>query len=453
MLKFKSHQHLGCLLAVSCTLCTGPLGWLAHVAWLVVAIYCALDIRYMVGAIFFYSTFFIPIGFAQNFIFSVKHFHLIMVITTVIQLVRGTFWETLQSGLKGASRFAAVILIVAIALMSNLMHVRSMSAVRIGANLMLTFCSVVFLFGLIDGYLYRLKIGILSYIYGFSVQSVIGYLNDFAGTTFLKIQLIHNDHLGVFFAMTFFLCIPFAMTEKSRIKRWCYIFLASVIFAGLAYTCTRTAWVSVVVITAAMYVAVQCLASKSRYLKIFNVRFWLLGCLIVALLGHLLIATNFLDYAIERWKGILAPLHAYYWQYAMSDNNFGFFGIFRLQQFYSLKAILKSHLFFGVGFTNEVIGYHSLYFTILGASGITGMAVFVSFVYKIFRQYSRSIAETRSFKTLIVKVSVLASFAVWLLCSFMQTLLLQYAVWTNVLMVIYFAVHTNKKISFLSWKS
>ena len=58
-----------------------------------------------------------------------------------------------------------------------------------------------------------------------------------------------------------------------------------------------------------------------------------------------------------------------YWHYTFTDTqNFGFLGIFRLNQLYDLGAILRQSPLIGVGFTRQVVDFHSLYFTFLRVS-------------------------------------------------------------------------------------
>lgn len=411
--------------------------WLsmAHLAWLVLAILFALDIRYAFYSIFFFASFFHPSGFLKDLPFSLKHLHIAFFLLIVIQMLEKKFTTALKTGFKENVYFYPLWAIAGIALMAALIRHGEAKTLFLTAN----FISILFMFNYLYGAMKEfpglVKSALLFFLFGAALQCLIAFANFLTGRYWWNIVLIHNNHLGVLSAVSLFYGMAYAFSEKSKVRVAAASACSAIIFLSLIFSCSRTAWLSFaggylfLVVTQKFYS--RRAARSTAWLKFLAAAVVLWGGFLMA--GH---ANQAVKERVDQVVG-LKEMNAWKYSLIIDRQNSGFLGNLRRNQVRQFKKIMKDHFAIGLGFTHQITDFHSLYLTILAATGIMGFALFVFFWFQIFRDLHFSL-RSASPADFLYKTGSFAAMVTWLLVSGLENRLLQYPVWTNLFMALLF---------------
>ncbi len=421
------------LAALFMALASGKYLWVSRIGWAVLPILYVVDFRYAVCSIFFFATFFQPSGFLPDLFFTVKHFHVALGFAGLVQFVHGSFFSTVHEGLRRSRLLRPIGAVLVISLLPLFHPWPSVQTLKLTANFATVLLGVIYLCGIVTApWMYRE--GILFFLFGLATQVVMGLGHDLMLSNPVSGELIHNNHTGILLAFSIFYAIPLCMPPSNTWQRALAIFCLAVLFAGLAFSCTRTAWISFMTGFAIFFYQVQRHSKLQKFRKrVLRLGLLFIGVLAVAAMNELAI--------ISRLKDVAVLFNPDAWNHTFSDSqNFGFFGSFRLMQIFDLQGLLRTNGLFGVGFTHEIVGYHGFLFTLLGASGFAGLGLFLYFMRNLFHGLRTSMRSASEPQLVLIHISIFCALAVWFLCSFMETLFLQYSVWINVVSAIY-AIH------------
>lgn len=426
--------------ALFLTLLKGPHAPIARGAWVALTVLFTLEPTYRIIAIFFFSAFFMPSGIYPNSLFTIKHFHIAIMISLLVDVFRGSFVATLQKALpmaKNLSPLFAILLIGALPLVKLPVNWLSL---KLTGNFALVLISLICWRAILCKNLSSIRIGTSFFVWAICLQIANGMRHDLLFPDPFSYRILHNNHLAVLAAIAAFHALGLVLTSKSwreGILHWTSL---AVIFLGLVYSCSRTAWLGFGV---SFFMLGYATLSNPRFQpSVHKISLVLvIGVLMFAgvLIGQALMNKQVLHRIFE--LGQLMSQKT--WEYTLNDTqNFGFLGIFRLQQLYFLWGILKPHPLTGIGFTHDVIGFHGFYFTILGASGFLGLLIFAFYIRNTFKTVILAMNHPNDYRALIFYITVFSSLSAWLLCSFMESLFLQYGFWIN--LVLLNAISTNQ---------
>ncbi len=413
----------------------GSLLSMAHLAWLILAIFFALDLSYAVYSVFFFASFFHPSGFLKDLFFSIKHLHIAFFLLAAVQIFQNRFLPTWKKAFQSAPYFYLLFAICGIALASGIAHHESWKTFSLTANFAANLLMLTYLFGVLRQNPRLIKTSILFFLIGISIQSSIAFANLLTGKYWWNIVLIHNNHLGVLSAMSLFYGLAYGFTEKNKARLVLIWTCIAIIFMGLIFSCSRTAWLSFGAGYLFLMVSQQFYSGKARY-KVPWFKFLIAGVLIW---GAFQASGNLNPAVKERVEQVVGLKEANAWKYTffIDHDNFGFLGSFRKDQVKRFLKIMKKHPFFGEGFTHEITDFHSLYLTILAGSGIAGFVIFLFFWFWVFKDFHRALTVDGQTHFLF-KVSSLAAIITWFLVSGLENRLLQYPVWTDLFIAFLF---------------
>lgn len=117
------------------------------------------------------------------------------------------------------------------------------------------------------------------------------------------------------------------------------------------------------------------------------------------------------------------------------DPNGGMFGE-RFVQLRSVKELFLAHPFFGEGWTNRVISFHGLFYTMLTGTGLAGFSLFIYFLYRLFRALWRALKRDPDAATAVLGIALFCSLTDWLLHCLMDTYFLQFHIWLMLAMAL-----------------
>jgi len=414
------------------------------VLWLLLGFVCLYHFRSAVNTVFFFSAFFAGSGFFQNPLVTVKHFHIGLALLILAGILRWK-WVLRTAKENWRSRLVFIFWIIVIAISAtSLWRVGEgwEQGLRTTGNLFLTLMCASFLSILLSPE--DAIHGLAFLVLGTCVRGASGLLS-YCGIPgfYLNEILIFNNHIAFYLTTALFCLLPFIAVTKERWVKICYILTFYFLFFLLVLTCSRTSYLSFVI-------GLMCFVLVGRRFNVkglSELKFVLFLLLLVCLGGTLVLwikvyyfpvevplAQPSLGYLIHvvgvRLKSILNLFLPYYWERVLVDKeNFGFLGYHRMDQFQVVGEILKDHWILGIGLLRRVTDFHSLYLTLLGATGIIGLGSFLAFCYYWMRQLLRSIVPLDA-KTNIFRVALLSCMVNWLATSLMETYFLQFNIWT-----------------------
>jgi len=424
-------------LSLCLTLLTGKYLGYSLIGWALLACLYGRDVKYAVYSIFFFSAFFHPSGFLPDFFFSIKHFHIAFALMFAVHLSQGKIIPAFQQGLRRSTSLYPILAMLAIAGLAGL---HDEKALRVVANFSFTFLAFIYLSGLLSKDRHLLRGGLFLFLVGIALQITAGIYGLLSQSPVLGISLLHHNHLAIFAAFSTLYGLAFVLSSKGMLVRWLSLGLTGMLGVGIVLTCSRTAIASSFLVGLLFLSLLYTIPPRDSVKKIYFRRLGIAAAVLISLAFFSMIQLEIAPYFYDRLKSIPALLHGYYWHYALQDHqNFGFFGKFRMTQFLQIGEILKNHFVFGVGFTNPVVGFHCLYLTILGGTGVVGLFLFVYFCRNVFQALSRAMGQCQNPRDLIFLISAFCAFVTFLFCSFMETLFLQFSIWLNVFACLFFA--------------
>lgn len=410
---------------------TGEYLWVATLSWAVLIALSVVSFSYIIFSIFFFASFFTSAGFFPHLFFTIKHFHIALLIAALIEMFRTTLWNTLREGIRKSKTLWPAWGILALSLLPLFHSLPSAATLKLSLNFVTVLLSLTYVLGLVsDGALLRQSL--IFFILGVASQLVYGIIHDYLYPLPFANHLLHNNHLGVFAALTLFYAFPLMLISRKEI-RWQrpVSFICSLALgAGLLYSCTRIAWLSFLL---SFIVFVTLLYGHEKKNK--GRKSLIVYCLL-CLAGMIAIASVY-EPVFQRLRYLDALVSWKAWHYTFHDQqNFGFFGINRLNQLYSLNHLFPHHGLFGIGFEHEILDFHGLYFTLLGGSGLAGLLLFFYFMRNLFHRLLAALKEPQDHEIFYLRAGAFCALLVWFLSSLMETLFLQYGIWFSAVIVI-----------------
>jgi len=417
------------VVALSLTLGQNAWLWVARIGWTLLAILYAVDMRYAVYSIFFFSAWFHPTGFYPALPFTLKHFHLAVFLTLFINIIKNGFLHNLMHGFKRGGVFYPILLMILIGIINLTRFGVAPSALRIPANILLVIFSMIYLGGLKTESKFSLPTAILFFTVGVSMRALMGFHNTLFRSSYFDQFLLHDNHLATLSAFAIFYAIGLFTSATSLGKRCFTLLLSLILFASILASCSRSAWFGFIVGFMVFLVTIYGVRQKGIG--------WQLS---ICISLFLVLIVLFAHYSVNVWERIShlpQLLDPDYWALTVNDKrNFGFLGIQRLHQYRFLKDVLTHHGGVGIGFVKEAVDIHGLYFAILASTGIAGFLLFLFSIQLLLRRLIRSIFHPLSLPTgsvFLLRISALAALCVWLAISFMETSFVQFSTWINLL--------------------
>lgn len=415
------------------TLCTGPYFWFARIGWMLLGLLIAVHIEFGLMAIFFFSVFFIPAGFLLKLPFTLKHFHIAVLITAVARALQGDLKEDLRRAYSFALPLFPIFILLALNAMNFLRLGLPVSTLKTSANLALVLSLCAYTGGILQNEMRSRGSSFFIQtaeflIFGTSVQVLIAFTNQYAGTRFFDLNLAHNNHLGMLCAfISFYAIFSFINSSPNSVKKLFSFANLAVIFLGLVGALSRTSWFTFwIALCVYLYHAKKNPGSVPREKQSQFVHRYIILLYIFVLINLL-----FLDKAVYERFTTLPQLFSWeYWKITINDTqNFGFLGFYRLRDWQLALSCLAANPGFGCGLTHAVNDIHGLYFLILGATGIAGMIVFTYFIWSFCcRIFPGRNGEGEFY---FLRLSIFCASLIWMMASFMETFYLQFFLWIN----------------------
>jgi hypothetical protein len=438
------------ILALFGTLAEGNYFALARISWILLSLLFMMNSSMIVYAAFFFAAFFHGSGFAPDFIFTLKHFHIALCLGCVVRLLNGVVWD-LTLIRRILLYFMPFILIIFIGFLNYLSISPILTSLRSPLNLSLTMvCSGILVFLLLDKSQYDPKHeivnkAILFFCGGIGLQIILGLLNFFTTTNYLRLVIPHNNHIGILSVLGFFYAM-YSFKIRSRISPSSILsfILVLLLFIGIFFSCSRTSWIS---FASGFLLFTFC---RKKYIENFQwsdfLKFPKKHRILINVLIGLAIGFSLMNQNIyTRVLNMNQLINPEYWRYIIADEqNFGCFGIYRLRDLQNVLEILKASPLTGVGFTRSVMDIHGFVFLTLSATGIIGLLGMLSFGLYIFSKlwvYIRNKAVHSSLRYLAT--AGLSTLIAWFFISLMESYFLQFAIWITFVVIIYIFENYN----------
>ncbi len=405
--------------------------WLARAGWTLLALMFVVDLRYAFYALFFYAAWFHGTGFMLNLPFTLKHLHLAAILALTAQTVSGNFSRDMIPGAQQIRRFSWVLAVLGIGLMNFFRFDMPAQALRSPLNILAVIGILIYLFALLEKFSLKrtemIQRGLSFFLVGVGLQVLIAFQNTVSGSNYLNMPLIHNNHMGILCAFSSFLGIGVYLAEKRRERKRLWGIITLIIISAAIASCSRTAWFSFAG-SALIFFSMSwrqraqghCQGLKKRHLGLAVLLFSALTAVISLINPEVRIRVISLPQLVD-------PV---YLKYTLKDvQNFGFLGIFRLLQTYTLHDILLSQPFLGVGFTRQIMDFHGFYFCILGATGFIGLFMMAAFIRQTLLDALKSLSTAELQSLFFLRLGAFCAFTTLLFCSFLETYIVQFSSW------------------------
>ena len=425
----------GLVTALILTLLDGEWRWVASLGWIFLAILLTQNDRFVFYALFFFAAWFHPTGYLTNLSFSLKHFQIIFFLDLIVRLVKGDLYHIFFQGVQRGKCLAPLLGILFIGGVNFLRFGESWQALRTPANILLSMFILIYMLGLYESFGRKKSIEIKKavgfFLAAIVIQVFVALQNTIAGTFIFGTPLIHNNHIGILCACSFFYALGLFFEEKPGRSKNLYGLVGLIIFITVIASCSRTSWLGLLFSLFCFF----CIAYWYRQQSLVRKRHVII--LLVILSALVLIVTLVSVDIRSRACGLVRLLNWKYWLYTFSDfQNFGFLGIFRLQQTYDLKIILLKQPLLGIGFIKQVVDFHGFYFCLLGATGFVGLFIFAGFVRSVMNRLLVAISNNYHDGLFFLRLASLCAFLTWLLCSFLESYFVQFSAWLTIFMAI-----------------
>lgn len=426
-------QRLVVLLAISLTIVFSRHPFLGKFGWLFLTVLCGMNLNYAVYAAFFFGAFFITSGFFPDLFFTIKHFHIAVWLLALIHFLKGNLYFLSKGNVSASLIFAPWLAILAISSFAAFHSNETLHALKTNGNILLTMLSVLILLWSVESRTNFLN-GLLFFISGTCLRVTLSFASQLTIPKFFSSEsILYNNHIGFLAGSVIFLLLPFLFMELSRLKRWVCWGMLAILYSGLLLSCSRTGWFGFVFVFLCFISALFWTrrSSRSTTQSAGDGR-----CIARVLMVFMVITISTIYFCQPVHARILdfnRLMDPHYWQFTFQDEqNFGFLGIYRLEQFFELRHLLATHWITGSGFNRQVTDFHSLYLAILGGTGAVGLLIFLYFVSRWIRDLMRSFGSlAEDLKPF--SVGVFCAFLVWLFYSFLETFLIQFNVWIVIL--------------------
>ncbi len=343
-------RHLFFGVSLLATFLNGPWLWVAQLAWVALAVLFTLDFRYAVYALFFFCSSFHPSGFFSNCsFFTLKHLHIAILLTVLIQIFRGNFISSFKMSLKYSRFWRLLFVWGGLALGIALWNGSAKKTFFLTANFFSVLLIFSYLAGLLSQHKNLLKPGLLFFLSGLSFQSLIAFSNFYTGRYWLRMTLIHNNQLGVLSAISLFYSFAFIFSEKKLFLKIFSGVITLILFLNLIFSCSRTAWIGFA-LGYLFWIFARVFYSRRQ---VWRPRFRFILTAVVLWFVFQWIAP--MNYDIRTRAGEVTGLRAasaWHYTFFIDHKNFGFLGSYRRVQLKRAVQIIKTHFLFGQGLTH-----------------------------------------------------------------------------------------------------
>lgn len=404
----------------------------ARIGWTLQAILYVLDIRYALCACFFHIAFFNPTGFFNNGLFTVKHLHIAVGMTAIVRLLKGDLTGDLARCWPFLKRFIPVFVIVALGVLNFLRFGSEFKALLIPANISLVLGMLIYLAAVFTSFeplprLKYLELALKFFLFALLLQTAASLLPSYSLMPLWKTDVLHNNHLGILVAIGLWYALYFFGHPSRNLSHIVSSITVIFLFAVLLVTCSRTAWISFLLVVPFWVSEAKKSGVCSRGLRAAP----LLTLILVLLTVGLCASNEFIRARVIKLPEIL---NLSYWQYTLQDHqNFGFLGIFRLRDLHELKEIFLVNPLTGAGFIPKVVDIHGFYFLLIAASGLSGFFSFCVFLFRLITGLKHSTFLKPPGRESTLAAVSLCAILTWSFSLIMESYFVQFFVWLPVL--------------------
>ena len=410
--------------------------WSARAGWMIIGIIAAKNIRLAYYASFFYAAFFISSGFADNLFFTLKHYHIIVVLIFFIEIIHNDHKSSYQTLGFISKLFMPLSFLLGVGALHVWQTKMEKDELLFIANILttgtLSLIVTLFFSNFLEekGDYKDLQIAINYFSLGIASCVIVALFNLYFNTGYFdNISLFHNNHLGFFCNLAFFHTLVLLGIENDLKKKILNFILVFILFLGIISSCSRTTWIS-------FFIVFILFMAKIYYLRKVNRvdSFWLhkKGFLVFCVMV-IAVLCFFSDNIWERFYNLPQLIDPEYWRYTLNDHqNFGFLGIYRMRDLDLFLENMKNHFILGVGFSREIRDMHGLHFVILAGSGILGYTFFLIFLIRYFLRLQKIVNTTSNQVIIYIAIACQSTWLVWIFTSIMETFILQFSLWINV---------------------
>lgn len=420
------------LLALLLTVVISPKLMWPKAGWMLLAILITLNVDFGIYASYFMSTFFIGAGYFPNLEFTIKHFHIAFFLTIFILLLRGELIESLKTKAKFISVYWLWIFIVLISSLAGFINEHGFDQIlKTNANLLSVILSAIFLTVIIYN-----KETFVNAIYFYALGTCARILIAFLGILparpyYMQIPevLLFNNHIGFLASSSLFLMISLMIHDQKPLKQIMISIMILITLFGTLVSCSRTGWLSIIITSVIFAVLNRPFLHDPKMRPFLSRAKKILAFTIISFVVVFIIGIISEPFVFDRIVALGRLMKAEYWSLTFNDRqNFGFLGIYRLNQFAEVKNMLQTNWFIGTGLDRAATNLHSLFLTILGGVGIIGFISFVLFCVLWMRQLRPKYFK-KDDSLRLIRVGIFCSFIVWLIYSFLESFFLQFHIW------------------------
>lgn len=359
--------------------------------------------------------------------FSIKPVHIITILLIVSLSVRKRlfFKDTLDWAVVGS-----LIGIFAISILSGAYGPDPLKAFRVSFNfaLLIVLCKV--LMSMID----RRDIlwDILRYYFlGVVFLCVVHMANTLGGFAWFGQDTRFNNHFGFQLSMSMPLILCLMLTAPRALDKVWYLGVLSTGIFCVLLSLSRSSMYSSLM--GMIFFFILLLVNVDHRQKVRVLKFALVGILLisacVAMYEGMYGGSEFTSLFRGKLISFFSMFDLTYWKHSIrEDPNGGMFGE-RFVQLRFVKQLFLQRWAFGEGWTNRVISFHGLFYTMLTGTGLLGFSLFVYFLYRMFRALGRALVRDTDATTKMLGVAMFSSLAIWILHCLLDTYFLQFHIW------------------------
>ena len=408
--------------------------WIAYLSWGGLTFLLLRDLRYALPTIFFFTSFFHDPGLIPIPFFTLKHYHIAIALVAIIQIFRGEFFKNWVAGFQKSRLLIPIGAILLISIISALATGAPSKAYFTVGNLSLVLLTAIYVLGLFSTQPVSMSRCLGFFVFGVAVNLVIGFINRHTTYDIFYLILFTNRHLGMDTGFGIFYMLALLFSEKKLKKKALYILVTAFVLTGCVATGSRTIFYCLLIgFGSFCFLLLKNVGNKELKQKYFKFMLILVAIFTPPVIW--ILSSN--KYIWARVRDLFIIVKPSTWIHAFNDTqNFGFLGYSRLKQLYATGDILSQHPFFGVGLRQSVTDFHCLYYTVLAGSGIIGFLIFAIFWRNLLRNLLDSFKKKDGAEHLLYRISAFSGLLAWVVCSFMESLFLQFSVWMNVVVAL-----------------
>ncbi len=426
------------MLALMATLAYGPYWPAAAAGWAFLAFCFFRAPRCGVHAAFFHAAFFQGAGILPDLFFTLKHFHLTMFLILTMGVLSGNV-SFLKMRRPGYRLFWPVGLLLLVSVVGGAMNGMARQGYLLSANMALVLGLMLILAARTLDRPVSAAAACAFFVAGTVVQCTVNFYNLATGAFVFNLDLVYNNQNATLLAMTVFYCLALFLGTRHWLRYSLALTALGVTGGSLLMSLSRTGWLSFLLPLPVFFYLVARFAADSES-RMFYVKRLAAGTVILTAAAAAFfvlfpvdadpVAPGIQNAVWARVSHFYQILDPDYWQYTLADvQNFGFFGISRLNQLFILRDLMKEHWLIGIGFVKMLTDFHGFYFTLLGAAGVTGVFLFLIFVVKVLGGLEKSLQKYRDRETQLFGAACFCAILAWLISSVTQSMFIHFSVW------------------------